>query len=170
MISSLIMSLLSQFVYPLSPFTIIFIVCLGNRSISNNNRRSIFGDVRRKEEAGKSRFVTRLHFECPIHQGNHFITKRSGQEQPGILKRSQKRSSPQHSFADERFLGKMERCNNRTRIKNVRSKTIPSEPAEGKKVQFKTQILMHIYFATVTDTLDAIQHNHSEGRVSQKNH
>ena len=88
----------------------------------HNRRRSIFGDVLQKAKDGKAGIVTKTHFEYPLHS----VNKRVHQcNIPGILRPERQNSS---------MLYNLQNCTDQ-RIKG------------GKRVQFKPQILMHIYFS-----------------------
>lgn len=94
-----------------------------SQNIGQNRRRSIFGDILQKEKNGKSRIVTKTHIEHPLSS-----TRRRGMHHcniQGILRRDKQNPSMLQnldSHEDQRIKG-------------------------GKRVQFKPQILMHVYFS-----------------------
>lgn len=102
-----------------------------SKNTGQNRRRSIFGDILQKEINGKSRIITKTHLERPLYSTNRRDMHQCNVQ--GILRRERQKSSMLHN---------LENCTDQ-RIKGE------------KKVQFKPQILMHIYFsASMMDFFD----------------
>ena len=105
-----------------------------------NRRRSIFADVREKEK--DARIVTRVHIEDPSSQCNYRPKEKLVQDYPGIL-----RSNSKESLLQSR--GQFNALNTDEDIRSSRhgrlERFTSSQKVEKKKVQFKSQVLMHIY-------------------------
>ena len=127
---------------------------------TNTKRRSIFGDVRSKEKMGKTRVVTAFHLEYLSSQNNNNLQQpnsRHKQPEKPILRNRKSSSMMSLRKSEDRlsdhcfFRTLLSSCTQRTGEADNQSIDLASSQnckckCKCRRVQFKQQILMHVYY------------------------